>query len=54
MQIFIFIVFIVLLLLMFMRAWFVMKNDKSGQLTFWEAVNQLIDEDEIENKQDKI
>lgn len=50
MQFAIIIIFLVLLSLLGMRAWFMVKADKSGMLTFWEAVDQMIHEDEIENK----
>lgn len=40
------IIFVVLISLMGMRAWFMVKHDKSKTLTFWQAVNQIIDEDE--------
>lgn len=40
----------VLIALMGMRAWFMVKHDKTGKLSFWDAVNKVIDEDGIEQK----
>lgn len=43
-------ILVVLLALMGMRAWFMVKHDKTGKLSFWDAVNRVIDEDSLEQK----
>ena len=48
MYIAIIVIFLVLIALMGMRAWFMVRHDQTKRLTFWEAVNQIIDEDGFE------
>lgn len=53
MEIAIIVIFVVLLFLMGMRAWFMVKHDKTGKLSFWDAVNKVIDEDGFEQKNEE-
>lgn len=50
MEIAVIVIFVVLIFLMGMRAWFMVKHDKTGKLSFWDAVNRVIDEDSLEQK----
>lgn len=45
MQMTIFIIFILLVSLIGMRVWFLIKHDKTGTKTFWEAVYDVLHED---------
>lgn len=44
------VIFFVLIFLIGMRAWFLLKHDKTGKMSFWEAVNEAIEEDGTEDK----
>lgn len=50
MEVAVIVIFLVLIFLMGMRAWFMVKHDKTGKLSFWDAVNKIVDEDSLEQK----